>query len=241
MRLSRNRTTPMRMTTTTGLARTAVLGPTNSVTNGAVETMTMTTTPTGAGKQSTDPREALRALLEHYVQLVNCGDCGNWNPEEEAVVIAARVALLLAEAAPPAEERPMETAPRDAAEAPPPHMPLCQARKYKGLTLPKFCDCILGALRAEVASLKAELDKTQRVCAAECIERDRQSDRETTAEATLEEACDHGVSFDEPAARGLPVLEVRTRWPRGDGPCPKGCGFNGVAYANWAHYMSGDW
>ena len=36
---------------------------------------------------------ALEALLQHYVCLVNCGDCGNWNPEEEPVVIAARAAL----------------------------------------------------------------------------------------------------------------------------------------------------
>lgn len=37
--------------------------------------------------------EALEGMLEKYVALVNCGDCGNWNPEEEPVVIAAREAL----------------------------------------------------------------------------------------------------------------------------------------------------
>jgi len=36
---------------------------------------------------------ALRELLEMYVQLANSGDCGNWNPEEEDEVIAARAAL----------------------------------------------------------------------------------------------------------------------------------------------------
>jgi len=36
---------------------------------------------------------ALSALLEMYVQLANSGDCGNWNPEEEDEVIAARAAL----------------------------------------------------------------------------------------------------------------------------------------------------
>lgn len=38
-------------------------------------------------------RKALADLLDHYTELVNCGDCGNWNPETEAEVIAARAAL----------------------------------------------------------------------------------------------------------------------------------------------------
>lgn len=38
---------------------------------------------------------ALEGLLKHYVDLVNCGDCGNWDPETEAPVIAAREALKL--------------------------------------------------------------------------------------------------------------------------------------------------
>ena len=38
-------------------------------------------------------REALEGMLDRYVSLVNCGDCGNWNPEEEPEVIAAREAL----------------------------------------------------------------------------------------------------------------------------------------------------
>jgi hypothetical protein len=72
--------------------------------------------------------------------------------------------------------------------------------------------------------------------------------------------CDHGVTFDEGEARKIlsrastptsiaewvvgPVdatSEVRRRWPRLMGPCPKGCGFNGIAYASWAHYTMGDW
>lgn len=56
-----------------------------------------------------------------------------------------------------------------------------------------------------------------------------------------EKKCDHGVSFDDEASRGLSADEVRKRWPRGYGPCPKGCGFNGIAYASFAHYVSGDW
>ena len=46
-------------------------------------------------------REAMQALLDRYTSLVNCGDCGNWNPEEEPCVIAARAALARAEAAAP--------------------------------------------------------------------------------------------------------------------------------------------
>ena len=43
-----------------------------------------------------DMEEALNDLLNHYTNLVNCGDCGNWNPEEEKEVIAARKALTKA-------------------------------------------------------------------------------------------------------------------------------------------------
>ena len=53
--------------------------------------------------------------------------------------------------------------------------------------------------------------------------------------------CDHGVAFDSEAARGLSEYEVRKRWPRGSGPCPKGCGFVGIAYASSEHYVMGDW
>lgn len=70
--------------------------------------------------------------------------------------------------------------------------------------------------------------------------------------------CDHGVTFDEKEAErvlgewqprtpgefimGNPSSEeVRKRWPRLNGPCPKGCGFVGIAYASYAHYIAGDW
>lgn len=43
--------------------------------------------------------EALRGMTEHYVRLAGCGDCGNWNPEEEPEVIAARAAIAKAGAA----------------------------------------------------------------------------------------------------------------------------------------------
>lgn len=38
---------------------------------------------------------ALTKLLDRYVELVNCGDCGNWDPEEEPEVIAARAAIAV--------------------------------------------------------------------------------------------------------------------------------------------------
>lgn len=38
-------------------------------------------------------RTALVDLLDHYLELVNSGDCGNWDPETEPVVIAARKAI----------------------------------------------------------------------------------------------------------------------------------------------------
>lgn len=39
---------------------------------------------------------ALRGVLDHYTALVNSGDAGNWNPEEERVVVLARAALAAA-------------------------------------------------------------------------------------------------------------------------------------------------
>lgn len=59
-----------------------------------------------------------------------------------------------------------------------------------------------------------------------------------------QEHCDHGVVFDEEEFKknpGMSASEVKKRWPRGWGPCPKGCGFNGIAYASFLHYIAGDW
>lgn len=54
-------------------------------------------------------------------------------------------------------------------------------------------------------------------------------------------ACDHGVTFDQVAAAPMTVAEVRAKYPRLDGPCPKGCGFHGIAYKSTAHFVYGDW
>jgi hypothetical protein len=53
--------------------------------------------------------------------------------------------------------------------------------------------------------------------------------------------CNHGVVFDEAAYKANPRINVRQRWPRLYGPCPKGCGFNGIAYASFLHYLAGNW
>ncbi|MGK3981250.1 hypothetical protein WMF38_57165 [Sorangium sp. So ce118] len=55
------------------------------------------------------------------------------------------------------------------------------------------------------------------------------------------DACDHGLLFDADAARSLGANEVRRRWPRLFGECPKGCGYRGIAYASGEHYVAGDW
>ena len=53
--------------------------------------------------------------------------------------------------------------------------------------------------------------------------------------------CTHGVLFDEDAAKNMSVSEVQKAFPRGWGPCPLGCGFSGIAYASYSHYIYGDW
>ena len=44
-------------------------------------------------KKKLTVKRALEDLLKHYVGLVNSGDAGNWNPEDEQVVINARQML----------------------------------------------------------------------------------------------------------------------------------------------------
>ena len=38
-------------------------------------------------------REALLNMTERYCDLINSGDAGNWNPEDDQPVISARLAL----------------------------------------------------------------------------------------------------------------------------------------------------
>lgn len=71
-------------------------------------------------------------------------------------------------------------------------------------------------------------------------------------------ACDHGLKFDlveaekiygswspkdaVPFIAGNPkTAEIRRRFPRLFGKCPKGCGYEGIAYVSMDHYRMGDW
>jgi site-specific DNA-methyltransferase (adenine-specific) len=47
------------------------------------------------GETDADLREAAAALLRRYIQLVESGDCGNWDAEDEPEVRALREALSL--------------------------------------------------------------------------------------------------------------------------------------------------
>jgi hypothetical protein len=42
-------------------------------------------------------REALNAFLDRHIALVNSGDCGCWNPEDDSEVQQARKALAATE------------------------------------------------------------------------------------------------------------------------------------------------
>ncbi len=54
--------------------------------------------------------------------------------------------------------------------------------------------------------------------------------------------CDHGIVFDEEAAKTISCAnEVKRRFPRLFGLCPLGCGYDGIYYASYAHYILGDW
>lgn len=53
--------------------------------------------------------------------------------------------------------------------------------------------------------------------------------------------CDHGITFDIEKTMDLSANEVRILYPRLFGKCPKGCGYDGIAYASMEHYVSGDW
>lgn len=70
---------------------------------------------------------------------------------------------------------------------------------------------------------------------------------EAASEAEKEKygGCDHGVTFDEvefhEANPPMSAWEVRKRWPRLGGRCPKGCGYSGIAYVSMMHYLAGDW
>lgn len=54
-----------------------------------------------AREQAAELLEALEAMADYYVQLVNTGDAGQWNPEEDDVVIKSRAAIAKAKGGQP--------------------------------------------------------------------------------------------------------------------------------------------
>lgn len=53
--------------------------------------------------------------------------------------------------------------------------------------------------------------------------------------------CNHGIFFDEEKSKFMTSHEVRKTYPRLSGLCPKGCGYKGIYYASYSHYIAGDW
>jgi hypothetical protein len=64
----------------------------------------------------------------------------------------------------------------------------------------------------------------------------------TTTYDMSPETCDHGMSFsDEVYQKGsYTSSDVKRRWPRHNGLC-KLCGYEGIAYKSFLHYVAGDW
>ena len=58
-----------------------------------------------------------------------------------------------------------------------------------------------------------------------------------------QEKCDHGLRFDKAEIdyEETSLEDVRKKFPRLFGLCPKGCGYNGIAYASLEHKIYGDW
>lgn len=54
-----------------------------------------------AREQAAELLEALEAMADYYVQLVNTGDAGQWDPEEDDVVIKSRAAIAKAKGGQP--------------------------------------------------------------------------------------------------------------------------------------------
>jgi hypothetical protein len=67
---------------------------------------------------------------------------------------------------------------------------------------------------------------------------------EAATRSRRQRECTHGVTFDEAEAKGLSEIEVRARWPRRRfteyDACGK-CGYVGLSYASFAHYIAGGW
>ena len=52
--------------------------------------------------------------------------------------------------------------------------------------------------------------------------------------------CNHGCTFDKDQCKGLSAKQVRQKYPRFEGKCET-CGYDGIYYDSYAHYIYGDW
>jgi len=68
-----------------------------------------------------------------------------------------------------------------------------------------------------------------------------QDDAEREDQKERQRECTHGITFDEVQGLRMSPINVRRLWPRLFGPCPLGCGYSGIYYASWAHFIAGDW
>jgi len=55
------------------------------------------------------------------------------------------------------------------------------------------------------------------------------------------EPCTHGVVYDPTDIAALEEGRVRQKYPRLSGLCPLGCGYTGIYYVSFEHYIAGDW
>lgn len=106
------------------------------------------------------------------------------------------------------------------------------------------------AERAFAAKLREALDTPAAAAVAcevpGCDDEDDDNDEDIFDEVRRRcrrEPCDHGVKFATVMSElaKLSPGDIRARWPRLDGPCPRGCGFTGIAYASQAHLVMGGW
>lgn len=50
----------------------------------------------------------------------------------------------------------------------------------------------------------------------------------------------HVLPFDEEKAHKMSSFQVRKVYPRFNGKCAS-CGYDGISYSSFAHYVYGDW
>ena len=63
--------------------------------------------------------------------------------------------------------------------------------------------------------------------------------RHEAMDACRQHVPDFGGAEESKEAFAMPDHEYRAKFPRFHGECS--CGFSGIAYASFAHYIGGDW